>query len=56
MSIIPFRIWLLSLGLGMLVGGLFALVDLPVPAPPSFAGVLAIAGLYFGFEIVEVVA
>jgi XapX domain-containing protein len=50
-----YRIVLLSLVTGMFVGALFAYVDLPVPAPPSLAGVMGIVGIYLGFRLVEVV-
>jgi XapX domain-containing protein len=45
---------LLSLVTGMFVGALFAYVNLPVPAPPSLAGVMGIVGIYLGFKLIEV--
>ena len=38
--------------LGALVGLLFALAGLPVPAPSSLAGVLGVAGLWAGWAAV----
>ena len=34
------------------VGAVFALFKLPVPAPPVFAGVMGIVGLWFGYGMV----
>ncbi len=34
------------------VGVIFALFKLPVPAPPVFAGVMGIVGLWFGYGLV----
>jgi XapX domain-containing protein len=35
------------------VGIVFALFKLPVPAPPVFAGVMGIVGLWFGFAMIQ---
>jgi XapX domain-containing protein len=37
---------------GMLVGGVFALFKLPVPAPPVFAGLMGIFGLWLGYGLI----
>lgn len=34
------------------VGAVFALFKLPVPAPPVFAGLMGIFGLWFGYGLV----
>lgn len=34
------------------VGTVFALFKLPVPAPPVFAGVMGIVGLWMGYMLV----
>ncbi|WP_102348204.1 XapX domain-containing protein [Bacillus sp. Marseille-P3661] len=44
---------LLSLGTGAAVGFLFALIKLPIPAPPALAGVTGIVGVYLGFKIFQ---
>jgi XapX domain-containing protein len=36
---------------GVLVGVVFAIVKSPIPAPPTIAGILGIAGISFGFAI-----
>jgi XapX domain-containing protein len=38
---------------GILVGALFALVDVPIPAPPNIAGILGIFGIYLGYKLVQ---
>jgi XapX domain-containing protein len=38
---------------GLLTGALFAYLEIPIPAPPSIAGVLGIFGIYAGFKLVE---
>lgn len=40
---------LLSTITGAFVGGIFAAFKLPVPAPPVFAGVMGIVGLWIGY-------
>ena len=39
---------LLSLGTGALVGLIFSLLKLPLPAPPVVAGIAGIVGIYIG--------
>lgn len=43
---------ILSVLTGFLCGTVFALFKLPVPAPPVFAGVAGIIGLWLGYDIV----
>jgi len=38
---------------GVIAGAVFALVDVPIPAPPALAGVMGIFGIYLGFKFVE---
>ncbi|MBP1154993.1 MULTISPECIES: XapX domain-containing protein [unclassified Paenibacillus] len=38
----------LSLLAGLIVGSLFKLLKLPLPAPPVLPGILGIIGIYFG--------
>ena len=44
---------ILSLLTGAAVGGIFSLFKLPVPAPPVFAGLMGIVGLWIGYGIVQ---
>jgi XapX domain-containing protein len=43
--------WFFALGTGALVGFAFAKLKLPVPAPPTLAGVLGIIGITLGYII-----
>lgn len=38
---------------GLIVGGLFSLLNLPIPAPPTLSGVMGIIGIYLGFIITQ---
>ncbi|MGM0843477.1 MAG: XapX domain-containing protein [Bacillota bacterium] len=42
---------LLAIFTGFIVGFIFALFKLPIPAPPAFAGVAGIIGIYLGFKV-----
>lgn len=44
---------ILALIAGLLVGFLFALIKLPIPAPPAFSGVVGIVGIYLGYKVFE---
>jgi XapX domain-containing protein len=43
----------LSILTGGIAGVIFALFKLPVPAPPVFAGVAGIVGLWAGYSIIN---
>lgn len=47
---------ILSLITGIIVGFLFALLKLPIPAPPALAGVTGIVGVYLGFKLFQMIA
>ena len=49
------NIQLIALGLltGALTGAFFALVDVPIPAPPELPGLMGIVGIYVGYKLVE---
>ncbi|MET3699056.1 XapX domain-containing protein [Bacillus oleivorans] len=42
---------ILALLTGFIVGIIFAGFRLPIPAPPAFAGVSGIIGIYLGFKV-----
>ncbi|MFC0525198.1 XapX domain-containing protein [Pontibacillus salicampi] len=44
---------IISLLTGFIVGFVFALLKLPIPAPPALAGVMGIVGIYAGFKVYE---
>ena len=39
-------------GLGMFIGGIFALLGFKPPSPDNLAGILGIVGIYIGWGIV----
>lgn len=42
---------LLTTATGFIVGLVFARLSLPIPAPPTLAGVMGIVGLFLGYYI-----
>ena len=40
---------------GAATGGIFSLFKLPIPAPPVFAGLMGIVGLWLGYALVQAV-
>jgi XapX domain-containing protein len=44
---------LMALFAGMVIGIVFKLVKLLLPAPPVLAGVMGVAGVYFGGKLVD---
>lgn len=51
--LMPLTDLVLPLLTGVVAGMAFAALDLPIPAPPKLAGILGIAGIYTGFQIVS---
>lgn len=45
----------LALITGFIVGIIFAAFKLPIPAPPAFAGVAGIIGIYLGFKVMAMI-
>jgi XapX domain-containing protein len=43
----------LALLTGVVAGGVFAALEVPIPAPPNVTGVMGIVGIYLGFKGVE---
>lgn len=41
---------ILALGGGIFVGIIFSAVHVPLPAPPTLAGVLGIVGVFLGYQ------
>ncbi|SVA42228.1 uncharacterized protein METZ01_LOCUS95082 [marine metagenome] len=44
---------ILSFLTGLLTGGVFAFIRLPVPAPSTLSGVLGVVGLFIGYFLVK---
>ena len=38
---------------GIAVGGVFSVFKLPIPAPPVFAGLMGIVGLWIGYALIQ---
>ena len=49
------KLELLSLMTGIIFGGIFTLLKLPLPAPGSFAGVLGVLGVFIGYYIINLI-
>ncbi|ELZ00512.1 XapX domain-containing protein [Natrialba asiatica] len=47
-----FQLVVLGLLTGTLTGAFFALVDVPIPAPPELPGLMGIVGIYLGYKAV----
>ncbi|MHA1329787.1 MAG: XapX domain-containing protein [Candidatus Hodarchaeales archaeon] len=43
----------LAFGTGVMVGVVFALFKLPIPAPPTLSGILGIIGIFIGYLIIR---
>lgn len=43
---------LLTTIVGAVVGGIFSAFKLPIPAPPVFAGLMGIVGLWIGYALI----
>lgn len=46
-----YKEWFFALVSGTVVGFLFAKLNLPVPAPPTLAGILGIVGITLGYVL-----
>jgi len=44
---------LYALFTGIVVGAIFTFFKVPIPAPPTLAGVLSIIGVYLGYIIIH---
>ncbi|WP_096203010.1 XapX domain-containing protein [Bacillus sp. FJAT-45350] len=44
---------ILALIAGLIVGFVFALIKLPIPAPPALPGIMGIFGIYFGYKLYQ---
>ena len=49
------KIAILSLISGIICGMAFSLVKLPIPAPPSIAGLLGIVGIVIGYYLIKLI-
>ncbi|QXM05126.1 XapX domain-containing protein [Crassaminicella indica] len=49
------KLELIALIVGIITGGIFTFAKLPLPAPPSLAGIMGIVGIFLGSKIVELI-
>ncbi len=47
-----YRLIVLGLLTGFITGAFFALLDVPIPAPPELPGLMGIVGIYLGYKLV----
>ncbi|ADQ05065.1 XapX domain protein [Caldicellulosiruptor owensensis OL] len=47
------KVVFLSLITGFIVGAIFKLLKLPIPAPNAFAGIMGILGIFLGAVFIE---
>jgi XapX domain-containing protein len=50
------KLVLLAVITGFAAGFLFAILKLPIPAPPALEGVMGIVGIYLGFKAFQYVS
>lgn len=43
----------LALLTGAILGGVFAYIQVPIPAPPELPGILGIVGIYLGYRAID---
>ncbi|WP_458205212.1 XapX domain-containing protein [Haladaptatus sp. NG-SE-30] len=48
-----FTLTALALLTGLITGGLFHFLGIPIPAPPKLPGLMGIVGIYLGYRLVE---
>ncbi len=46
---------LLALFSGLVVGGFFSILRLPIPAPQNIAGIMGILGIFLGYLTVKLI-
>jgi len=44
---------MMALIAGLIVGFIFALIKLPIPAPPALPGIMGIVGIYIGYKLYQ---
>jgi XapX domain-containing protein len=43
----------LALLTGLITGGVFRFLNVPIPAPPTLPGVLGIVGIFLGYKLLD---
>ena len=47
------QLTVLALLTGLVTGGLFRFLNIPIPAPPELPGLMGIVGIYLGYRVIE---
>ncbi len=47
------QLTLLALVTGLVTGGLFRFLHIPIPAPPELPGLMGIVGIYLGYRLLD---
>lgn len=48
------RIEIVALLVGIITGAIFTITKLPLPAPPSMAGIAGIVGIFAGSKLIDI--
>ncbi|RQG99784.1 XapX domain-containing protein [Natrarchaeobius oligotrophus] len=47
------QLTILALLTGLVTGGLFRFLNIPIPAPPELPGLMGIVGIYAGYRVID---
>jgi len=47
------QLTVLALVTGLLTGAFFRFLNVPIPAPPEFPGLMGIVGIYVGYKLID---
>jgi XapX domain-containing protein len=47
------KLTIVALVTGMIAGSIFTVAKLPLPAPPTVAGITGVVGIFLGAKVVE---
>jgi XapX domain-containing protein len=50
---VDWKLTLVALTVGVVMGGLFRFLRVPMPAPPELPGLMGIVGVYLGYKLIE---
>jgi XapX domain-containing protein len=50
---VDWKLTLVALSVGLVMGGVFKFLRVPMPAPPELPGLMGIVGVYLGYKLME---
>jgi XapX domain-containing protein len=50
---VDWKLTLVALAVGLVMGGIFRFLRVPMPAPPELPGLMGIVGVYLGYKLME---